>query len=234
MRAAGKALRSTESSTRSRCCLSPKTICDVRTAFPFAALRTKSDLLISSSLHVFQRRERPRNGPDQFSNSKFAVENIAREELPPFTRAFCAANLIIPELAEFGRNSRRHCASRTKGLRTIRNAPDYLTEPHESKEESGFVVPRNAIRGPRTTLHRDSISNDSMRARRTMTIELGTELRRVQQPVTFGWRFKLRSTGELSRCLLSASTKRNSNIFKPCWDRIAARSRSRLTCSPMR
>jgi hypothetical protein len=30
-----------------------------------------------------------------------------------------------------------------------------------------------------------------------MTIELGTELRRVQQPVTFGWRFKLRIIGRI-------------------------------------
>ncbi|HEY4877844.1 MAG TPA: hypothetical protein VIH97_01845 [Candidatus Acidoferrales bacterium] len=30
-----------------------------------------------------------------------------------------------------------------------------------------------------------------------MTIELGTELRRVQQAVTFGWRFKLRIIGRI-------------------------------------
>src|SRR5277367_6322579 len=62
-RGAGNALRSTESRTRSRCWRSPNTICEVRTAFPFAAFRTKSDLLILPSPRVSQRRELSQERP---------------------------------------------------------------------------------------------------------------------------------------------------------------------------
>jgi hypothetical protein len=91
-RGAGSALRSTESKTRSKCWRSPNTICEVRTAFPFAAFRTKSDLLILPSPRVSQRRSSPQDG----SGSIFDFEIVPIKTLFGRDEAAVAGSLKLP------------------------------------------------------------------------------------------------------------------------------------------